>query len=169
MSVMLIEKYTRTQMSASPFQQGRYKRNRSTDLHHDQGHSWAHTTRDCKRRQGKDTGRRVTRCMGIEWEVRHDHQEGSLEQKSHAIVLCGSEREQRKDGGQGTVLIGSMPCKLSSEIHINMRIIFGRQDGRFRTCARQVTRDATFSLKRRKLWTAEGREIVGPRYSCPPR
>jgi hypothetical protein len=107
--------------------------------------------------------------MGSEGEFRHDRQLGSLERKSNAIVLCGGEREQCKDAGQGTVLIESVPSKLSSEVHMDRRKNFGCQDGRFRACARQVTRDAAFSLKRRKLWIAKGHGIVGPRYSCPPR
>jgi hypothetical protein len=57
-----------------------------------------------------------------------DIQEGSVERQSHTIILCAGEETQHdgpREAELDTILIGSMPCKLSSEVHVGGHRIFG--------------------------------------------
>jgi hypothetical protein len=67
-------------------------------------------------------------------------------------------------------MVGSVPCKLSSKVHINGRCVFGAKDKGVEREA--VETDAGRSFKHSRVMSAEGQEIVGPGYSvltCTPR
>jgi hypothetical protein len=62
-------------------------------------------------------------------------------------------------------MVGSVPCKLSSKVHINGRCVFGAKDKGVEREA--VETDAGRSFKHSRVMSAEGQEIVGPGYSVP--
>jgi hypothetical protein len=67
------------------------------------------------------------------------------------------------------MMIGSVPCKLSLEVHVNGRLVFGAKDKGVEREA--VATDAGRSFKCSWVMSAEGWEIVGPGYSvstCTP-
>jgi hypothetical protein len=66
---------------------------------------------------------------------------------------------------EGTMMVGAVPCKLSSELHVNGQRVFRAKD---KSMEREVVvADAGRSPKRSRVISAEGREVVGPGYSMP--
>jgi hypothetical protein len=66
--------------------------------------------------------------------------------------------EQETEGGK-TVMIGSVPCKLSTEIHVNgQRVDRGGVE-------KPGDSNTSPKPKRARMLTAEGREVVGPGYT----
>jgi hypothetical protein len=88
--------------------------------------------------------------------------------ESDAILLCGEEENRSSVTENRTdhyVLVGFVPCKVSSKMHIDGRHAImqaqGESDGH--TGTHLVER----SPKQARIVSAEGCEIVGPGYSDP--
>jgi hypothetical protein len=62
-------------------------------------------------------------------------------------------------------MVGAVPCKLSSELHINGQRVFRAKD---KSIEREVVvANAGRSTNRNQVVSAEGREVVCPGYSMP--
>jgi hypothetical protein len=80
-------------------------------------------------------------------------------QQSDAIMLCGGRVvRQETQLGEGVVVVGSIPCRVSSEMHADGRRVVGSNT---REAVNKVIVAACGSrLKRARLMSVEGCEII---------
>jgi hypothetical protein len=67
--------------------------------------------------------------------------------------------------GDDYVLVGSVPCRLSLELHVDGRRVSDQQRVKAGWCIAGHEGTGGTSRKRMRIMSAEGREIIGPRYS----
>jgi hypothetical protein len=67
--------------------------------------------------------------------------------------------------GDDYVLVGSVPCRLSIELHVDGRRVSDQQRVKAGWCIAGHEGTGGTSRKRMRTMSAEGREVIGPRYS----
>jgi hypothetical protein len=96
------------------------------------------------------------------------HQERPPTRASDAIVLCGEENMRSsviEEAGDDYVLVGSIPCRLSSKVHIDGRRIIGQHASAtgHQMMVHKCVGEA--NLKQARVMSAEGHEVIGSGYS----
>jgi hypothetical protein len=166
MSSMLIGKYLRQQQERGHKTLSGFKRERSPGYHHRSTRWGARIAWECPG-PAQTWDRAVPRS--VSWArcsldakarddvVPWDQRTRLAEQSSDVIILCGgtkSQHERQEQVEEDIIMVGIVPCKLLSKIHI---------DGRRVTMTARPDRE-TIRPKCTRIMTTEGREVVGLGY-----
>jgi hypothetical protein len=90
-----------------------------------------------------------------------------IRRESDAIFLCegeGAWLRKQKRIEENVVTMGSVPCKTSSEVHVNGQHVVGFNTERVDSQATMMDATEEQRLKHSRLMSCEGHKIIGPGY-----
>jgi hypothetical protein len=167
---MLIEKYVQQQQSQKHLRapQAGEKRHRSLGYHYVRENSGRAPAWDSRSPPIRNTTYHGLWVQRDTW--RNPRAQGltekspTLEDMGHA---AGARSNDTKAADDVYVLVGAVPCRLASEVHVNGRQVNGLQRSEASSLEVFNPSNEGINPKRPHLFYVEGRKIIRPSYSTP--